>query len=106
MSDPEELVQIKLWVCRLCLESQGSECHTPGCAFWLHDVPKPDTAQALSTAVSDSSECEVCLDDTVDGQAMCVPCRAWKEHWDSLTPEGRRAELQMMAAHASVCDEP
>jgi hypothetical protein len=38
-------------VCDLCLGHEGSECHTPGCVFWMHDVPTEDTALALRAAV-------------------------------------------------------
>ena len=31
------LVQLRL--CEACLLGIGSECHTPGCALWLHDPP-------------------------------------------------------------------
>jgi hypothetical protein len=36
---PVHLVQ--LWLCDLCLDGEGDECHTPGCSLWIHDVPKP-----------------------------------------------------------------
>ena len=36
---PVRLVQ--LWLCDLCLDGEGDECHTPGCSLWIHDVPKP-----------------------------------------------------------------
>lgn len=28
-------------ICEPCIRGEGSECHTPECAFFLHDVP-PD----------------------------------------------------------------
>lgn len=38
MSEPKvHMVQIRL--CELCLNGEGRECHTPGCALWLHDSP-------------------------------------------------------------------
>ena len=28
-------------ICEACLNGVGSECHTPGCALWLHRVDLP-----------------------------------------------------------------
>ena len=30
---------VKLWLCESCLMGEGEECHTPGCALWLHRCP-------------------------------------------------------------------
>lgn len=35
-------------VCQPCIDGEGSECHTPGCAFWMHDVP-PSGADTIFT---------------------------------------------------------
>jgi hypothetical protein len=54
MSAPDEataLQRIDAYICGMCLTSVGSECHVPGCIFWMHDVPTWDTAQALRSAV-------------------------------------------------------
>lgn len=56
--NPEEypaLRHIDAHVCDACLTSVGSECHTPGCVFWMHDVPSEDTADALRAAVEVTS---------------------------------------------------
>lgn len=40
--EPEIPVRlVRLWLCDLCLDGEGDECHTPGCSLWIHDVPKP-----------------------------------------------------------------
>ena len=44
-----------LHVCAACLRSKGTQCWTPGCVFWAHDVPMPDTAQALAVALDHSA---------------------------------------------------
>ena len=36
-----KLKLIGIWICEACLEGVGSECHTPGCALWLHKVDLP-----------------------------------------------------------------
>ena len=36
---PVHLVQLR--ICQACLDGTGSECHTPGCALWLHSVDLP-----------------------------------------------------------------
>lgn len=35
------LRRIAITICVPCLEGQGEECHTPGCALWLHRVDLP-----------------------------------------------------------------
>lgn len=35
------LRHIAIWICEACLEGKGEECHTPGCALWLHTVSLP-----------------------------------------------------------------
>lgn len=30
---------VKIRLCELCLRGDGQECHTPGCALWLHNSP-------------------------------------------------------------------
>jgi hypothetical protein len=37
-------------ICDQCVAAEGSECHEPGCALWLHDVPSDplDPVMALS----------------------------------------------------------
>ena len=31
--------QVKIWICQACLDGEGEECHTPECAWFLHDSP-------------------------------------------------------------------
>lgn len=31
--------QVKIRLCEACLEGKGDECHTPGCALFIHDSP-------------------------------------------------------------------
>lgn len=35
--------RIKIDICEACLKGQGAECHTPGCALFLHRVDIPFT---------------------------------------------------------------
>lgn len=37
----EELKTIKISICQSCLDGIGEECHTPGCALYLHKVDLP-----------------------------------------------------------------
>ncbi len=30
---------VKIWLCEACLNGEGKECHSPGCALWMHDSP-------------------------------------------------------------------
>lgn len=36
-----QLKHIKIWICQMCLDGKGEECHTPGCALYLHAVDLP-----------------------------------------------------------------
>lgn len=36
-----KLKKIKIIICEACLKGQGGECHTPGCALFLHKVDLP-----------------------------------------------------------------
>lgn len=33
------LHQVTLTLCSLCLNGEGGQCHTPGCALWLKAAP-------------------------------------------------------------------
>lgn len=38
--EPEIPVRlVRLWLCDLCLDGAGGECHTPGCALWINRAP-------------------------------------------------------------------
>lgn len=38
--DPEPTLHlVTLWLCSLCLDGAGGECHTPGCALWINRAP-------------------------------------------------------------------
>lgn len=36
-----KLKTIKITICEACLKGEGEECHTPGCALFLHSVDIP-----------------------------------------------------------------
>lgn len=38
---PMKLKEIKIIICEDCLNGIGEECHTPGCALFLHTVDLP-----------------------------------------------------------------
>jgi hypothetical protein len=50
---PVRLVQ--LLMCDPCIDGEGDECHTPGCALWIHDVPKP-SLRAMVTIIDAAKE--------------------------------------------------
>lgn len=41
MNKAIELKHISIWICQACLDGKGKECHTPGCALYLHTVSLP-----------------------------------------------------------------
>lgn len=36
-----KLKKVEIMICEGCLDGVGEECHTPGCALWLHRVDLP-----------------------------------------------------------------
>lgn len=38
-TDEPAVFLVKIWLCAACLEGLGEECHTPGCALWMHNSP-------------------------------------------------------------------
>lgn len=36
-----------MWLCEACIDGEGEECHTPGCALWLHSVDLPIHREVL-----------------------------------------------------------
>jgi hypothetical protein len=36
-----KLKTIEIMICEACLDGVGEQCHTPGCALWLHNVDLP-----------------------------------------------------------------
>ena len=36
-----KLKLIQIMICEACLNGIGAECHTPGCALWIHRVDLP-----------------------------------------------------------------
>ena len=36
-----KLLTIQITICEACLDGIGEECHTPGCALFLHRVDLP-----------------------------------------------------------------
>jgi hypothetical protein len=36
-----KLKTIEIMICEACLDGIGEECHTAGCALWLHRVDLP-----------------------------------------------------------------
>jgi hypothetical protein len=36
-----KLKRINILICEACLDGKGQECHTPGCALFLHAVDLP-----------------------------------------------------------------
>lgn len=39
VSRPIRLERVTLVMCSACLDGEGGECHTPGCAFWINRAP-------------------------------------------------------------------
>ena len=42
---PYKVKRITISICEYCLNGEGKECHTPGCALFLHRVDLPITPE-------------------------------------------------------------
>lgn len=51
-----KLKRIEIAICEACLDGVGSECHTPGCALWLHRVDLPIHPELYTVVVEYDSE--------------------------------------------------
>jgi hypothetical protein len=105
---PVHLVQ--LWLCALCLDGEGGECHTPGCALWINrapDLPLRDSpfvkilpeppANGVQVTVLDTetgdTETQVISDDyviTCAGSAHVDSVQAYANGTHVLTVKGRK----------------
>ena len=39
--------KIEIWLCEACLNGEGQQCDTPGCALFLHNSPGHPIAPEL-----------------------------------------------------------
>ncbi len=82
-------------VCEPCTMGDGSECHTPECAFWMHAVPKDGCNVVLSLDLSRRVVCGVRVpSDQAD--ALRANIRA-----DSAQRDEMIAELRAITARLS-----
>lgn len=51
---PVRLVQ--LWLCDLCLDGKGGECHSPGCSLWLNRAPDLSLRETPMVTVLDGEQ--------------------------------------------------
>jgi len=49
MSEEKEVAVhvVKIALCELCLQGEGEECHTPGCALWMKNSPGVPISEEL-----------------------------------------------------------
>lgn len=79
-NDAAELKYIALWVCQKCLDGIKSECHTPGCALYLHRVDLPISADMytildpLEPSGANDSEIQLMVSASEYVQAMEAAC--------------------------------
>ena len=48
MSDYPPVHSYVIELCDACIAGEGEECHTPGCALWLHSVSLPIHREILT----------------------------------------------------------
>lgn len=60
---------VRLWLCDLCLDGAGGECHTPGCALWINRAPDLSLRNSpMVTILDDATAAAV----TADGQWLRI----------------------------------
>jgi len=52
---------IRIAICEACLAGEGEECHTPGCALFLHSVDLPIFSE-LYEVIREYEEVPICAD--------------------------------------------
>jgi len=56
-TNPDELQRCSIYLCSRCLDGEGGECHTPGCALWMNrapDVPIRSRIESVEATTSDN----------------------------------------------------
>jgi hypothetical protein len=43
-----QLRRVTLNLCEPCINGEGGECHTPGCALWMHSAPDIPILDAMT----------------------------------------------------------
>lgn len=51
-----KIKEVKIWLCEACLNGEGQECHTPGCALWIHNSPGLPIAPELYEVLQEYEE--------------------------------------------------
>jgi hypothetical protein len=72
------LKKIEITICQACLDGVGSECHTPGCALWLHKVDlsiDPNLYRVIKVWVSE----EICSRCGAEFREDEIPLRLWPQ---------------------------
>lgn len=53
-----EVHLVQIYLCDECLKGTGRECHTPGCALYLHNSPGHEIAPEFYTVIAPDGEKE------------------------------------------------
>lgn len=84
MSTEPEVQEVSLYICDLCLDGVGGECHVPGCAFWMVDAPGVPLSPLSITLAAQLGEARALLDAwctaAADGEDL-GPLRAQTLAW-------------------------
>ena len=48
-----KIKKIVIELCEACLVGEGEECHTPGCALWMHNSPGHPINEELYTVLDE-----------------------------------------------------
>jgi hypothetical protein len=80
MNDEVKTHRVTMWLCDLCLDGKGGECHVPGCALYLNRAPDLPLRNSLTVEIEgyDWAACPTCFPSGVghvgDGKRDCATC--------------------------------
>lgn len=99
MSEPR-VITIKIRVCEPCLRAEGSECHTPGCALYLHrtDIPIAPEMYEIVEDVDGPPVVEEAIADLRKAMA-CLYLEVPESIADDVRDKGERLIEQLKKFH-------
>lgn len=84
----EALEYVALQICTACIDGIGDECHTPGCALWIHHVDLPIDRGVLTSVAEIERAAITAYLSTPEAQAMRKDAAAFRELRSQLQAVG------------------
>lgn len=91
-------------ICAPCVRGEGSECHTPGCALFLRDVPTDGLIAEFALDLDTLADDEALVDDVASGCLEGLHLTEWGPRY--APKEGAHAALRALVAALSERGRP